>query len=169
MPDIRLLALDVDGVLTDGRLTYGAEGEYLKVFHVHDGLGIRLAQRLGIEIAIISARDSQALRQRLNDLQVKHRFLGCHDKAAALTELMGHLGLNDNEVAFVGDDVIDLPVLNRVGRAFTVPNAHRLVLERVPAVTQKAGGQGAVREIIDLLLTEQVGLEQAYGEYLKPY
>lgn len=169
MANIRLLALDVDGVLTDGRLVYGDKGECLKFFHVHDGLGIRLAQQFGIEICIISARDSQALRHRLDDLNIKHRYLACHDKLTALADFITQQGLSYDEVAFVGDDVIDLPVLRKVGRAFTVPNAHSIVLKHIADVTHRAGGQGAVREVIDLLLSEQVGLEQVYAGFFKPY
>ncbi len=169
MAAIRLLALDVDGVLTDGSLTYDAQGECLKVFHVQDGLGLRLAQQWGISVCIISARDSSALRQRLDDLGIEHRFLGCKDKLAALSSMIQQLELSMAEVAFVGDDVIDLPVLSQVGRPFTVPNAHPIVLQKVHSVTTRQGGQGAVREVIDLLLTEQVGLDIAYAEYLKQY
>ena len=169
MTPIRLLALDVDGVLTDGRLTYGADGECLKVFHVHDGLGLRLAQRWGIAICIISARKSQPLESRLDDLNIEHRYLGCHDKLKALTDISTKLGIRFEEVAFVGDDVIDLPVLSRVGRAFTVPNAHPLVRRQISTVTQRLGGRGAVREVVDILLAEQIGLDVAYAEYLTPY
>lgn len=169
MSSIRALVLDVDGVLTDGRLSYDSDGEALKVFHVHDGLGMRLAQQFGMTICIISARDSAALRQRLDDLQVSHRYLGCHNKLEALDAWVSQQSLSYDEVAYVGDDVIDLPVLKRVGRPFTVPNAHPLVLAQVTTVTQRQGGQGAVREVVDQLLSEQMGLEAAYAEFLRLY
>jgi 3-deoxy-D-manno-octulosonate 8-phosphate phosphatase (KDO 8-P phosphatase) len=169
MSAIRLLALDVDGVLTDGRLTYNEHGECLKVFHVQDGLGMRLAQRWGIPVCIISARDSGALRQRLDDLGIEHRFLGCNDKLSALSTITQQLNLNFAEVAYFGDDLIDLPVLTQVGSPFTVPNAHPMVLERVNSVTQRTGGRGAVREVIDQLLAEQIGLDVAYADFIKPY
>jgi len=152
---IRLLALDVDGVLTDGKLWYGPDGELWKAFHVRDGLGIRLLHERGVEVAIVSARSSDALLRRLQDLRVRHIHVGREDKWAALQETMLALGFVASEVAFVGDDVLDLGVMREVGLAIAVADAHAKVLAAADWVTTLGGGNGAVREVADAILAER--------------
>ncbi|WP_205849086.1 KdsC family phosphatase [Natronospirillum operosum] len=163
---IRLMVLDVDGVLTDGRLYYTDQGETLKAFHVHDGLGIKVAQANGIDIAVISARDSGPLVKRLDDLGVKHRYLGCKDKQQAFRELLQAVQVPAEEVAYVGDDVIDLGVMRQVGFPIAVNNAQGMVKAIARHRTQLNGGEGAVREAIDFILRQQMGLEKAYRNFM---
>lgn len=163
---IELVLLDVDGVLTDGRLYYGASGEMLKVFHVHDGLGIRLLEQSGIAVGIITARESAALTARLAELRLSHIRCGRGDKLCAYEELRRELALRDEQIAYVGDDIIDLPVLRRVGLACAVANAHPLVKAEAHFITVAHGGRGAVREVADLVLTAQGKLEAACRAYL---
>lgn len=150
---IKLLILDVDGVLTDGRLWYSADGEMLKIFHVQDGLGIKRLLRSGVEVAIISSRENQeAVFQRANELGISHVFQGEHDKCIPYEQLLSKLKLNKKEVAYVGDDLPDLPVMQRVGIAIAVANAVPLVLLSAHWSTKKCGGEGAVREVCDLIV-----------------
>jgi 3-deoxy-manno-octulosonate cytidylyltransferase (CMP-KDO synthetase) len=149
---IRLLVLDVDGVLTDGTLHYGEHGESSKAFHVRDGMGIRLLMEAGIEVAVITARRSEALARRIADLKIRHFYPGRDDKAAALDELCGALGVAADDAAFVGDDVLDLAALSRVGVPITVADGHAEVVQRAAWVTRAAGGHGAVREVADAIL-----------------
>jgi 3-deoxy-D-manno-octulosonate 8-phosphate phosphatase (KDO 8-P phosphatase) len=148
----RLLVLDVDGVLTDGRLCYGARGEALKVFHVLDGHGLREVQQAGIAVAVISGRNSPAVRRRCRELGIRHVFQGVSDKLAVLTRLCQRLGIAPGECAAVGDDTPDVPVLRAVGLAFAVPGAHVTARRAARHVTRARGGEGAVREVCDRLL-----------------
>jgi 3-deoxy-D-manno-octulosonate 8-phosphate phosphatase (KDO 8-P phosphatase) len=152
---VKLMIFDVDGVLTDGGLYFGAEGESLKRFHVHDGLGIRLLQESGIATAIITARQSQIVSRRAVDLGIHHVQQGIHNKLDAFERLLEQTGLSAEVCGFAGDDIIDLPVLTRVGFAVGVPNGHPEVTARVHYVTQSAGGDGAVRNICDYILRAQ--------------
>ncbi|MDH5492374.1 MAG: HAD-IIIA family hydrolase [Myxococcales bacterium] len=163
---VRALLLDVDGVLTDGRLHYGAEGEALKVFHVRDGLGIKLLAQEGVPVAVISARRSVPLERRLEELGVREALLGREQKLGALEEVLARLGLEPSEIAYVGDDLVDLPVMRRVGLAITVADGHPLVRAEAAWVTRRGGGQGAVREIADALLEARDRLEAACEAYL---
>lgn len=149
---IKLLILDVDGVLTDGRLRYGADGELLKEFDAKDGLGIRLLLDNGIGVALITARKAPALEKRVRDLKIPHAYFGREDKLAALDELLGKLDLCPEAVAYCGDDLLDLPIHRRVGLAITPADGHWMVQEEVDWITQNDGGRGAVREIADCLL-----------------
>jgi len=149
---IRLLVLDVDGVLTDGRVYYGPRGETLKVFHIRDGLGIRAAQRAGIQVAVISGRRSAMVAIRCRELQIKHVIQGEDDKLPALKDLLERLKLTPAECACVGDDIVDVPMLEHVGLAFAVADAHPLACRAAHRVTKLAGGHGAVREVCDRLL-----------------
>ncbi|MGE3536730.1 MAG: KdsC family phosphatase [Candidatus Tectimicrobiota bacterium] len=149
---VKLLGLDVDGVLTDGSLYYTERGEELKKFHVHDGQGIKLVQQLGIEIALLSGNASAAVQQRAHVLGITHVFLGVADKLAQLRTLCAQLGVGLTQVAYVGDDVNDLPVLHAVGCPLSVANARPENRACALYVTQQHGGQGAVREICDLLV-----------------
>lgn len=163
---ISLLILDVDGVLTDGRLFYGEQGEQLKVFHVHDGLGIKAARDNDIEVAVISARESGALQRRLDDLGVRHRYLGCDNKLQAFETLTRELDIKYENIAYIGDDIIDIAVMRKVGFPIAVANAHGLVKAIARHRTQLQGGNGAVREAIDFILRQQIGLEKAYRNFM---
>ena len=166
LAQIRLLVLDVDGILTDGTLYYGADGEVFKGFHVHDGLGMRLLGMRGVKVAVISAKQSPALLRRLEDLGVEHR-LGREDKVVALGELLEDLQLPLEAVAYAGDDLIDLPVLRRVGVAITVCDARPQVIDEAAWVTRAAGGRGAVREMADTILESRGELQDAIDELLR--
>jgi 3-deoxy-D-manno-octulosonate 8-phosphate phosphatase (KDO 8-P phosphatase) len=152
---IRLLLLDVDGVLTDGRLYFGPKGEALKVFHVLDGHGLKMVRRAGIEVALLSGRRSDAAYHRARELNLSHFFEGLRDKVAILEDLRGSLKLTLQEVAMVGDDLVDLPVMSRVGLAVAVADAVPEVQAAAHWVTSLPGGRGAVREVCDLLLKAQ--------------
>ena len=150
---VRLLVLDVDGVLTDGRLFVSASGEELKVFHVRDGSGLVAVQRAGLTVAIVSGRDSEAVNRRARELGIQHVIQGVADKAVALGILAERLGVRPEEIACVGDDTPDLPMLRLAGLAIAVADAHPALQPEVHWVTRAAGGHGAVREVCDLLLS----------------
>ena len=149
---IRLLVLDVDGVLTDGRLWYSANGEELKSFHVRDGLGIKSLLAAGTEVAIISGRASAAVARRAAELGIRHVVQGCDDKGRAFDTLCASLGVSPSAVACIGDDTPDLPMLTRAGLAVAVADAHPDVRAVANRVTTLPGGRGAVREVCDWLL-----------------
>ncbi|MBS0396796.1 MAG: HAD hydrolase family protein [Proteobacteria bacterium] len=149
---IRLLVLDVDGVLTDGRLWFGPDGEQLKAFHVRDGAGIKAVRAAGIEVAIISGRRSAAVERRAAELGIAHVHQGSEDKAAALVALAAELGVPLAATACVGDDTPDLPMLRLAALPVAVADAHPQVRAAARLVTHAAGGAGAVREVCDLLL-----------------
>jgi 3-deoxy-D-manno-octulosonate 8-phosphate phosphatase (KDO 8-P phosphatase) len=150
---VRLLVLDVDGVLTDGRLYYDAEGRESKGFHVRDGYGIQNVLAAGIAVAVISGRRSSAAAARLAELRVPHVFLGRNDKRQVLEQLLLELNVPLDDVACVGDDVLDLEVMLPAGLGITVADAHPEVLRAADWVTTARGGRGAVREVCDLLLS----------------
>jgi len=152
---IKLALFDVDGVLTDGKLHYGPDGEQTKVFHALDGHGLKMLQSAGIGVGVISARKSIALQTRLNDLGIKHCHLGVSDKRAVFHHLLQELDLKGDECAFTGDDVIDLPVMNECGLKFSVENGHFIVKEIADWIAPLTGGHGAVRAICDVLLYSQ--------------
>lgn len=153
--DIRLLILDVDGVLTDGRLYFSARGEELKVFHVRDGAGIVQLVRAGIQVGVISGRDSKAVERRMAELGVTWVRQGVSDKRAALHELLDILALGPQAVAVIGDDTPDLPMFELARLAVAVADAHPSARALAHHVTQSAGGFGAVREVCDLILAAQ--------------
>ena len=150
--DIALLVLDVDGVLTDGRLYFGARGEVLKVFDVKDGYGLTRLMRSGIEVAIISGRRSAAVTRRARELGIRHVFQGAKDKLPVFERLLKRLKLDASQCACVGDDVPDVPVMRAAGLAFAVADAHPTALAAADMATPNAGGRGAVRDICDLLI-----------------
>lgn len=152
---IRLAAFDVDGTLTDGRLWYSESGHETKVFHVHDGLGLKRLQAYGIQVAIISARISHPLALRAEELDIAHVYQGQGDKRECLTQILEALHLQPEEAAFVGDDLPDLPAMHMAGLAVAVANAHPWVVERAHWQTRLGGGLGAVREVCDLILHAQ--------------
>jgi 3-deoxy-D-manno-octulosonate 8-phosphate phosphatase (KDO 8-P phosphatase) len=149
---VRLLVLDVDGVLTDGRLQYDADGRECKEFHVRDGYGIRRALEAGIEVALISGRKSTPVKQRAKELGIRHVHLGIADKLPELEKLTSRLGIDMDAVAYVGDDVPDLPCLAAAGLAIAVADAHSDLDAVADWHTHSGGGLGAVREVCDLLL-----------------
>jgi 3-deoxy-D-manno-octulosonate 8-phosphate phosphatase (KDO 8-P phosphatase) len=149
---VRLLVLDVDGVLTDGRLFYGAQGEMLKAFHVRDGHGIKQVQRTGIVVAIISGRKSAAVLRRARGLGIKHVFQGVDDKLAALLKIAKKLKVSLEHCACIGDDTPDAPILNACGLGIAVADAHADALAAADLETSKPGGHGAVREVCDWLM-----------------
>jgi len=157
---VRLCCFDVDGTLTDGRLWFNGDGEELKAFHVHDGQGLRLLEDHGIAVALITARDSAAARARASDLRLSYVFTGVKDKRACLRTLCEKLGVERAEVAYLGDDLPDLAAFEYAGLFAATANAHAWVRERAQFVTGKNGGEGAARELCDLIL-ESRGLKAA--------
>ncbi|HYD59720.1 MAG TPA: HAD family hydrolase [Noviherbaspirillum sp.] len=164
---VRLMIFDVDGILTDGSLHYAPDGEMIKTFNVLDGHGIKLLQQSGVATAIISARKSAIVAKRAADLGIAHLYQGVHDKLEAFEQLLEKTGVDRNACGFVGDDVIDLPILLRVGFAASVPNGHAEVKSRVHYVTQAGGGRGAARELCDFILRAQGNYEAALAPYLR--
>jgi 3-deoxy-D-manno-octulosonate 8-phosphate phosphatase (KDO 8-P phosphatase) len=162
---IRLLILDIDGVLTDGRLYFDAKGETLKVFHVRDGHGIKMAQRGGIEVAMVSGRRSDAAFHRARELGISRFYEGVRDKVAILEELLAALNLTPTKVAAVGDELVDLPLFHRVGLGVAVADAVPEVVAAAHWVTSLPGGKGAVREVCDLLLKAQ----DKWTDLLRPW
>lgn len=156
---IKLLILDIDGVLTDGLLYYGAQGEVLKAFNVRDGLGIRLLLEHDIQVAIITGRNSEIVATRAKELGISHVYQGRTNKLAALDELLQKLKIDLSEIAYMGDDIIDLPILTRVGLPASPKDGHTLIREHVAFISQYNGGRGAVRELADLILSAQNKLE----------
>jgi 3-deoxy-D-manno-octulosonate 8-phosphate phosphatase (KDO 8-P phosphatase) len=154
---IQLLILDVDGVLTDGRLYFGARGETLKVFHVRDGHGIKLLMAAGIVVAAISGRRSSAVTARMRELGVPHVVQACADKVAALHRLTERLNIDPLKCACIVDDTPDLPLMSAVGVAGAVADAHPVVLSAAHWVAKANGGQGAVRELCDAILRARAG------------
>ena len=164
---IRLLVLDVDGVLTNGGLHFDNRGEEYKTFNSLDGHGIRMLLDSGIEVAVITGRRSKIVEHRMGDLGVKHLYQGSSDKLATFRELLEATGLDAEQAAYVGDDLPDLPVLIRVGLAIAVANAHAFVRQHCHHVTQLHGGAGAVREVTDFILQAQALLDARQARYLE--
>ena len=152
---IRVAVFDVDGTLTDGRLWLGEDGRETKVFHVHDGLGLKRLQDSGVVVAIISARISHAVALRAEDLGIMHVYQAQNDKGACLLELLTALDLIPEQAAFIGDDLPDLPPMRLAGLAVAVANAHPVVSEQAHWTTSKSGGLGAAREVCDLIMHAQ--------------
>ncbi len=164
---VRLLMLDVDGVLTDGRLYFTAAGEEMKVFHSRDGHGLKLLRAGGVELAIITGRSSRALERRAAELGIARVYQGIEDKAAVMDELLAELGMAAAAAAYMGDDVVDLPVMRRCGFALTVPEAPEIVKRHAHYVAASPGGGGAVREACELILAAQGKLEARLEDYLR--
>lgn len=160
---IRLLICDVDGVMSDGLIYQGNSGEELKAFNVRDGYGIRCLLTSGVEVAIITGRKAKLLEDRANTLGITHLYQGQSDKLLAYRELLDKLVLRPGEVAYIGDDLIDWPVMQQVGLSVCVADAHPMLLPRAHYTTHLRGGHGAVRELCDLILLAQGKLEQAQG------
>jgi len=163
---IKLVVFDVDGVLTDGRLLIGDSGIEYKAFHSRDGHGMKMLQRTGVEIAVITGRTSQLVADRMASLGVRHVHQGHVEKLPVFETLLRNLGLDAQQTAFVGDDVVDLPVMARAGLAVTVADAHPMVFEHAHWRTTSAGGRGAAREVCDLVMSAQGTLERVLRDYL---
>ncbi len=162
---IKLLLLDVDGVLTDGSIIVGNSDQELKVFNIQDGFGIKLAQNCGIQIGIITGRTSEAVEKRANELKIEILFQGYQDKLEAYEKIKNNFKLKDDQVAYIGDDLPDLKLMQKVGVSFAVINACDEVKHIADYVTQRPGGKGAVREMIELILKNQGKWESSIQKY----
>ena len=166
MKEIQLILLDVDGVLTDGRLGLTAAGEEIKFFSIYDGLAIRVAQNAGWKVGFLSGRSSQEVESRARELGVEIVVQGSRDKIKDLETILSETNLEVSQVAYIGDDLPDLPVLTRVGFSAAPANAAEAVRERVDYVTERRGGEGAVREVVDLLLKATDKWDEALSQFL---
>lgn len=166
MKSIKLLVLDVDGVLTDGKLYIGSDGEEYKAFNTQDGMGISLARYTGMKIAIITGRKSQAVSKRATELKIDYVYQGIHEKLSVLEEICKDLGIGLDEVCYIGDDINDLPILQVVGFPAAPANAVAPVKSSVQYVAAANGGDGAVREILDRLLAEQYDYNSLLVDFL---
>jgi len=163
---VRLVIFDVDGVLTDGRLFFDHEGHEFKAFHARDGHGLKLLRQSGVETAVISGRRSRSVALRCESLGIEHVYQGYEDKRLALEALCRATGIGPAQMACVGDDVLDLPLLVRVRLAIAVADAHETVKRRVHWITESPGGRGAVREVCDLIMRAQNTLDDIIDRYL---
>ncbi|GGH93088.1 phenylphosphate carboxylase subunit delta [Pseudomonas fluvialis] len=163
---VRLAIFDVDGVLTDGRLYFLADGSEFKTFNTLDGHGIKMLIASGVQTAIISGRSSPVVERRAANLGIQHLIQGREDKLVVLEQLLGELGLGYEEVAYLGDDLPDLPVIRRVGLGMAVASADAFVRQHAHGITSAAGGAGAAREFCELIMRAQGTLEQAQAAYL---
>lgn len=164
---IRLVVFDVDGVLTNGELIYNENGQEQKVFHAHDGLGLKMLMQGGCEVAIITSRTSAVVSARMKELGIGHVYQGQDDKRDCLLALMRKLKLDRPAVAYTGDDLIDLPAQKQCGLSIAVANAHPFVRANTDWTTSRAGGHGAVREVCDLILRAQGKLDGLHEQYLR--
>ena len=163
---IKLIIFDVDGVLTDGKIVLGEDGNEYKSFHVHDGLGMVMLMQCDIEVAIITARSSQIVASRMKSLGIKHLYQGQHNKELAYLDIKQKTNLQDTNIAYLGDDIIDLPAMKHSGLKLAVNNAHPSLKKICDYVTKKEGGNGAAREICELLLNAQNKLDALIQEKL---
>lgn len=162
---IRMLLLDVDGILTDGRIIYSSDGTETKAFDVKDGHGLKMIQRAGVEVGIITGRDSSIVAHRARELGINILYQGAKDKLVPFREILESHQIGEDEIAYVGDDIVDLPILLRVGFSATVADALPEVRARVHYVTERDGGRGAVREICDLILKESGRWDEVTARY----
>lgn len=163
---LRLLVLDVDGVLTNGKITYTSDGTEFKTFHAHDGLGIKRLLATGVSIAIISSRESQTVTQRMKELKVPYVFQNQENKSDAFHSLLQELKLNIDSVACVGDDLPDLEIMQEASIAITVPNAVDTIKQQADWITHQSGGCGAVREICDTIIALQQNIHSGVHDSL---
>ncbi len=163
---IELIIFDIDGVFTDGGLYRSDDGQETKRFHATDGLGIRMLADAGITIGVITGRTSKVVEHRCKELQIEHVYQGQKDKLGAFETLAAKLNLDHTKVAYMGDDIIDMPVMKRVGLALTVPGACAEIAEMAHWTSQRQGGNGAVREACELILKSQGLYQQAIARYL---
>jgi len=157
LKNIKLLILDVDGVLTDGRIILDNEGNEFKAFNVRDGHGIKMLQKIGVHVAIITGRYSKVVERRALELGISHLYQRCHNKLVAYQDLLEKLGIKEKEIAYVGDDVVDIPILKRVGLPVAVRDAHEGAKSYSLYITEKEAGKGAVREVCDLIIHARFG------------
>ncbi len=162
---VKMLIFDVDGVLTDGSLFYGDDGEEYKAFNSRDGHGIKMLKAAGVEAGIITGRTSSVVMHRAKNLGITRIFQGADDKLHVYQRLLTETGLQPEETGYMGDDVVDLPVLKRCGLAITVPDAAALVVERAHYVTQAHAGRGAAREACELIMRAQGTWEAQLAQY----
>ncbi len=165
--DIKLLVLDVDGVLTDGSIILESNGNEIKAFYVRDGHGIKMLQKAGVEVAIITGRESRVVEIRAQELGITELFQGRNEKILALESLKEKLGLSNDEIAYIGDDVVDIPVLRRVGLPIAVKDADNEAKRDAVLITKNCGGRGAVREVCDLILKSKGLWKSIMREYLE--
>ncbi|MBK9445006.1 MAG: HAD family hydrolase [Betaproteobacteria bacterium] len=163
---VRLMAFDVDGVMTDGAIYYTDEGTELKAFNALDGAGLKMLEKAGITVAIITGRKAPCVELRARNLGIPRLYQGVHDKAACVNTLLAELGLSADEAGYMGDDVMDLAVMGLCGFSAAPANAHDSVLQRAALVTRKHGGHGAVREVCDFILSAQGKLEEVIAPWL---
>ncbi|MCF6254926.1 MAG: 3-deoxy-manno-octulosonate-8-phosphatase KdsC [Gammaproteobacteria bacterium] len=164
---IKLLIFDVDGVLTDGRLIFGDDGQEYKAFHSRDGHGMKMLQNSGVAVGIITGRTSKVVEHRMANLGIKHVYQGKLEKLPAFEELIAKLGLDAEQVAYMGDDVVDLPIMLRVGLAVATNDAHALVSKHAHWQAPHNGGQGAARDLCELIMEAQGTLDAAMQHYLQ--
>lgn len=164
--NIKLIIFDVDGVLTDGSLFIGDGGEEYKAFNSRDGHGMKMLQKSGVQIAIITGRSSEVVKHRMASLGITHLYQGQQNKLEAYQDLKSRTGYHDDEIAYVGDDVVDLPVMNEVGLSVAVQDAHPVVKKHAHWHTSVGGGRGAARDICEFIMEAQGTLEQQLSPYL---
>lgn len=164
---IKLIIFDVDGVLTDGSLFIGDDGEEYKAFHSRDGHGMKMLRATGVEIGIITGRTSNVVRHRMESLGIHHVYQGQLEKLPAFQQLTTKLGIDPQQVAYVGDDVVDLPILTRTGLAVAVADAHPLVKRHAHWITPCGGGRGAARDVCELIMEAQGTLDASLQHYLQ--
>lgn len=162
---VKILILDVDGVLTDGRIIISDDGQETKCFNVRDGHGLKMIRRAGIEVIFLTGRKSMVVEHRARELGVEKVYQGSLDKLAVLMEILASGGISAEQVAYMGDDIVDLAVLSRVGFSIAVCDAHSEVLKVVDLVTQNPGGRGAVREVCEMIIKGQGKWEELTGRY----
>jgi len=163
---IKLVVFDVDGVLTDGGLFFGDDGQEYKSFYSRDGLGMKLLQKTGVELAVITARNSQVVEHRMRNLGIKHVYQGKLNKLDAFEDLLKRLGVTAQQTAYTGDDVVDLPVMRIAGLAIAVQDAHSLVKQHAHWITRHNGGRGAARDVCELIMQAQGTLEAQLNSFL---
>ncbi|MCG8489582.1 MAG: 3-deoxy-manno-octulosonate-8-phosphatase KdsC [Chromatiales bacterium] len=163
---VKLVIFDVDGVLTDGGLFLGDDGQEYKAFHSRDGHGMKMLQYSGVVIGIITGRTSEVVRLRMESLGVEYVYQGKLEKLPAYEELRDKLGLTDEQIAYVGDDVVDLPIMRRVGLAIAVQDAHPFVVQHAHWQTPHGGGRGAARDVCEMIMQAQDTLQSSLEHYL---
>lgn len=164
---IRLMAFDVDGIMTDGGLYFSDSGEEFKRFNSQDGHGLKMLRASGVEIALITGRTSRCVTARARNLGIEHVYQGAENKLEAMVDLLNKLKLPRDAAAYMGDDVVDLTVMRHVGMAVTVPDAPPQVRERSHYITQRNGGYGAVREACEMIMSAQGTLDRQLSHYLR--
>ena len=163
---IKLVVFDVDGVLTDGSLIVGDDGEEYKAFYSKDGLGMKMLQQTGVKIAVITARTSKVVIHRMENLGIKHIYQGQLEKLPAFEKILTELNLSNEQAAYVGDDVIDLPVMLKAGLSIAVNDSHPLVIQHSYWQTPRNGGRGAARDVCELIMEAQGTLDAQFNKYL---